>query len=320
MQKSGKSEWELPADKRIQSLKILIDFLLSFTVIIAHLVTTPNITMKTTPNAITAGLLAIGLSGASFADYIQLSDRSFTLMLTAKYSAPGITIKDETGDTYTSFEDYQEVYDKDENLTREVAKYAAVTKKFKFGNKEIVQFAYENGLLEDDNISNWALIVTDDGEQPSIQLKKRIDGEDVYVDVGIYLSGDSSIGEIAAKYDSITSYSYKYDPEFEFYEQTSQVNTVSGSYTEEGEIGFELDSFSVWGFYSGSAKIMSFYPLYEDENGRSVEDKTEAYYEDIPGAAKITGLVGTGETEDGGFMVITGSGSVGAGEGVIVRE
>jgi hypothetical protein len=65
---------------------------------------------------------------------------------------------------------------------------------------------------------------------------------------------------------------------------------------------------------------MSFYPRYEDENGSFVEDKTEAYYEYIPAAARMTGLVGTGETEDGGFMVITGSGSIGAGKGVIVRE
>jgi hypothetical protein len=277
--------------------------------------------MITTPNIITTCFLAIGLSGASFADFIQLSDRSFTLMLTAKYSAPGLTVKDpDTGDSYTSFEDFQEIYDKDYNLTKNVEKYAAVAKTYKLGNKEIVKLAYDNGLLEDNKISGWALVVTNDGEQPSIQLKKRIDGEDVYVDVGISLSEDSSIGDLAAKYDNVTSYSYKYDPEFESYEQTSEVNTVSGSYTEEGEIGLELDGLSVWGLYSGSAKIMSFYPRYEDENGSFVEDKTEAYYEYIPAAARMTGLVGTGETEDGGFMVITGSGSIGASKGVIVRE
>ena len=276
--------------------------------------------MKTTPNAITACLLAIGLSGASYADIIQLSDRTFTLMLTVKSSAPGLTVKDDTGETYSSYEDSYSDEDKNGNITKEVEKYSAVTKTYKLGNKEIVKLAYDNGLLEDNKISGWALVVTNDGEQPSIQLNKRIDGEDVYVDVGISLSEDSSIGDLAAKYDNVTSYSYKYDPEFESYEQTSEVNTVSGSYTEEGEIGLELDGLSVWGLYSGSAKIMSFYPRYEDENGSFVEDKTEAYYEYIPAAARMTGLVGTGETEDGGFMVITGSGSIGAGKGVIVRE
>jgi Zn-dependent M28 family amino/carboxypeptidase len=276
--------------------------------------------MKTIPNSITAGLLAIGLSGASFADFIQLSDRTFTLMLTVKSSAPGLTVKDDTGETYSSYEDSYSDEDKNGNITKEVEKYSAVAKTYKLGNKEIVKLAYDNGLLEDNKISGWALVVTNDGEQPSIQLNKRIDGEDVYVDVGISLSEDSSIGDLAAKYDNVTSYSYKYDPEFESYEQTSEVNTVSGSYTEEGEIGLELDGLSVWGLYSGSAKIMSFYPRYEDENGSFVEDKTEAYYEYIPAAARMTGLVGTGETEDGGFMVITGSGSIGAGKGVIVRE
>jgi hypothetical protein len=276
--------------------------------------------MKTTPNAITACLLAIGLSGASYADIIQLSDRTFTLMLTVKSSAPGLTVKDDTGETYSSYEDSYSDEDKNGNITKEVEKYSAVAKTYKLGNKEIVKLAYDNGLLEDNKISGWALVVTNDGEQPSIQLNKRIDGEDVYVDVGISLSEDSSIGDLAAKYDNVTSYSYKYDPEFESYEQTSEVNTVSGSYTEEGEIGLELDGLSVWGLYSGSAKIMSFYPRYEDENGSFVEDKTEAYYEYIPAAARMTGLVGTGETEDGGFMVITGSGSIGAGKGVIVRE
>jgi hypothetical protein len=276
--------------------------------------------MKTTPNVITASFLAIGFSCTAFADYIQLSGRSFTLTLTAKYSAPGLTVKDpDSGETYTSFEDYQEVYDKNENLTKEVIKYAAVAKRYKLGNKEIVKYANDDGLL-DGTTSGWALVVTDDGEQPSIQLKKRIDGEDVYVDVGISLSEDSSIGEVAKKYDNVTSYSYRYDSDFESYEQTSAVNTVSGSYTEEGEIGLELDGFSVWGLYSGSAKIMSFYPMYENDDGKFVEDKSEAYYEYIPAAARITGLVGTGETEDGGFMVITGSGSIGAGKGVIVRE
>jgi hypothetical protein len=277
--------------------------------------------MITPHNAITSSILAICLSITAHADYIQLADRSFTLMLTAKYSAPGLTVKDpDTGESYTSFEDYQEVYDKNDNLTKEVAKYAVVAKTYKYGNKEIVLYAKENGLLEDDTISGWVLVVTDDGEQPAIQLKKRIDGEDVYVDVGISFSEDSSISELAGKYDDVTSYSYRYDSEFESYEQTSAVNTVTGSYTEEGEIGLELDGLSVWGLFSGSAKTMSFYPRYEDENGSFVEDKTEAYYEYIPAAARMTGLVGTGETEDGGFMVITGSGSIGAGKGVIVRE
>jgi hypothetical protein len=276
--------------------------------------------MKTTPNAITACLLAIGLSGASYADIIQLSDRTFTLMLTVKSSAPGLTVKDDTGETYSSYEDSYSDEDKNGNITKEVEKYSAVAKTYKLGNKEIVKLAYDNGLLEDNKISGWALVVTNDGEQPSIQLKKRIDGEDVYVDVGISLSEESSIGELAKKYDNVTSYSYKYDPEFESYEQTSAVNTVSGSFTEEGEIGLELDGLSVWGLYSGSAKIMSFYPMVENDNGKLVEDKSEALYEYIPAAARITGLVGTGETEDGGFMVITGSGSIGAGKGVIVRE
>ena len=276
--------------------------------------------MKTTPNAITACLLAIGLSGASYADIIQLSDRTFTLMLTVKSSAPGLTVKDDTGETYSSYEDSYSDEDKNGNITKEVEKYSAVTKTYKLGNKEIVKLAYDNGLLEDNKISGWALVVTNDGEQPSIQLKKRIDGEDVYVDVGISLSEESSIGELAKKYDNVTSYSYKYDPEFESYEQTSAVNTVSGSFTEEGEIGLELDGLSVWGLYSGSAKIMSFYPMVENDNGKLVEDKSEAYYEYIPAAARMTGLVGTGETEDGGFKVITGSGSIGAGKGVIVRE
>jgi hypothetical protein len=280
--------------------------------------------MKITPNLITASFLAIGLSGASFGDIIQLSDRSFTLMLTVKSSAPGLTVKDDTGETYSSYEDSYSDEDKNGNITKEVEKYAAVTKTFKFGNKEIIQLAvqdaFDKGILDDNKISGWALVVTDDGEQPSIQLKKRIGGEDVYVDVGISLSEESTIGEIAAKYDNVTSYSYKYDPEFESYEQTSEVNTVSGSYTEEGEIGLELDGFSVWGLYSGAAKIMSFYPMVENDNGKLVEDKSEALYEYIPAAARMTGLVGTGETEDGGFMVITGSGSIGAGKGVIVRE
>ena len=278
--------------------------------------------MKSTPNAITACLLAIGLSGASYADIIQLSDRTFTLMLTAKYSAPGLTVKDpDTGDTYASYEDSQEVPDKNGNLTKEVQKYAAVTKTYKFGNKEIIQLAYDEGLLEDDKISGWALVVTDDGEQSTIQLKKKINGEDVYVDVGISVDEESDIGTLAAKYDNVKSYSYKYDPEFESYEQASAVNTVAGNYSEEGEIGLQLDEgFSVWGAYSGSAKIMSFYPQYENDNGKLVEDKSEAFYEYIPAAAKISGLVGTSESEDGGFMIITGSANIGAGKGTIVRE
>lgn len=281
--------------------------------------------MKTTPNAITACLLAIGLSGASYADIIQLSDRTFTLMLTAKYAAPGLTVKDpDTGETYSSFEDSYSIEDANYNLTKEVEKYAAVAKTSKFGNKEIVQLAvqdaYDNGILVDDSISGWALVVTDDGEQPFIQLKKRINGEDVYLDVGIYLGEDSSIGEVAGKYDNVTSYAYQYDSEFDYYEEISAVNTVSGSYTEEGKISLELGDFSVSGAYSGSAKIMSFYPQYEDDKGKPVEDKSEAFYEFIPAAARISGLVGTSESEDGGFMIITGSGSIGAGKGTIVRE
>lgn len=271
---------------------------------------------------LTSVILATGLSIVANADYIQLADRSFTLMLTAKYAAPGITIIDpETGEKYTSFEDYQEIPDKNYNITKEVVKYAAVAKTSKIGNKEIILLAYENGLLEDNKISGWALVVKDDGEEPTIQLKKQINNEDVYVDVGISLDPDSDIGETAAKYDNVKSYSYKYDAESESYEQTSAINTVSGSYSEEGEIGLQVNEmFSVWGAYSGSAKIMSFYPRYENDSGKLVEDKSEAIYEFIPAAARISGLVGTAESDDGGFMIITGSGSIGAGKGTVVRE
>jgi hypothetical protein len=276
--------------------------------------------MNTIFKAITSGIIVTGFSIVANADYIQLADRSFTLMLTAKYSAPGLTVKDpDTGETYSSFEDSYSIEDANYNLTKEVEKFAAVAKTYKFGNKEIVQFAYEEGLLDDDTTSGWALIVRD-GEQPSIQLKKRIGGEDTYVDVGIYLGEDSSIGEIAGKYDNVTSYAYQYDSEMDYYEEISATNTVSGSYTEEGKISLELDGFSVSGAYSGSAKTMSFYPKYEDYNGKLVEDKSEAIYEFIPGAAKISNLVGTSESEDEGFMIITGSGSIGAGKGTIVRE
>ena len=274
--------------------------------------------MKTTPSTITTGVLAIVFSLAAHADVIQLADRSFTLMLTAKYSAPGITVKDtDTGETYTSFEDYQEVYDKNDNLTKEVTKYAAVAKTYKYGNKEIVKYAFEDGLL-DGTMSGWALVVTANGDQPSIQLKKKINGEDVYVDFGISLD-EEGIGEVARKEDNVTTYSYKYDPEYDYYEQTS-VNTVSGNNAKEGEIGLELGDIAVYGAYSESAKIMSFYPKYEDESGKLVEDKSEAFYQFIPAAARISGLVGTSESEDGGFMIITGSGSIGAGKGTIVRE
>lgn len=277
--------------------------------------------MKTPHNAILSSILAIGLSITAHADVIQLADRSFTLMLTAKYSAPGITVKDtDTGETYTSFEDYQEVYDKNDNLTKEVTKYAAVAKTYKYGNKEIVKYAFEDGLL-DGTMSGWALVVTANGDQPSIQLKKKINGEDVYVDFGISFGENTSIGDLAAKYDNVKSYTYAYDPDFESYEQTSAVNTVSGNYAEEGKISLQIEEeLSISGAYSGSAKIMSYYPQYEDENGKLVEDKTEAYYEYIPAAARISGLVGTSESEDGGFMIITGSGSIGAGKGTIVRE
>lgn len=271
--------------------------------------------MKILHYVIGMGTLAIGFSITANADYIQLADRPLTLMLTAKYSAPGLTIKDDTG-VYTSFEDCQEVYDKNENLTKEVEKYSAVAKTYKYGKKEIVQYAYENELLEDKTMTGWALIVTDDGNEPTIQLKKKINGEDVYVDVGIYLGGDSDIGVLAEKYDNTISYGYKYDPEFDYYEQVSAVNTVTGNYTEEGKISLDFDDISIVGAYSGSAKIMSFYPQYEDENGKLLLDKSEAIYEFIPAAARISGLVGTAESDDGEFMIITGS----AGKGTIVRE
>jgi hypothetical protein len=273
--------------------------------------------MKTIPKSITVGLLALGLSSFAFADYIELADRTFSLMLTAKYSAPGLKVKDpDTGETDESFEDSQQIYDKNDNLTKEVFKYSSVTKTFKYGNKEIVQDALENQLLPDGTMSGWALVVTDDGEQPMIQLKKG----DTYVDVGIYLGEDTSIGDIAAKYDDTKNYTYAYDPDFESYVEIGIVNTVSGSYTEEGKISLVLEDVAVTGAYASGGKILSFYPRYEDENGKMVEDKSEAYYEYIPAAGRITGLVGTGELEDGSFAVITGSASVGVGKGTILRE
>ncbi len=268
-----------------------------------------------------AGLLVAGLSSVAVADYIALADRTFSLMLTAKYSAPGLKVKDpDTGETYESFEDYRQIEDANGNLTSQVYRYASLMKISKFGNKEIVQAALENQLLLDGTIFGWALIVRDDGEQPMIQLKKRINGEDTYVDVGIYLGEDTSIGDIAAKFDNIKSYTYQYDPDFESYVETGIVDTVVGGYTEEGKISLVLEDVLVSGAYASGGKLLSYYLRYEDENGNMVEDKSEAYYEYIPATGRIAGLVGTSESEDGSFTVITGSASVGAGKGTIVRE
>lgn len=277
--------------------------------------------MKTLTKFTSASLLLAALSNTSFADYIQLSDRSFTLALTLKTAAPGLKLKDaDTGETYQAFENEEEVYDGNDNLTKEIYRYSSVTKNSKYGNKEIVQAAYENGLLPDDKISGWAVIVTDDEEQPRIQLKKKIDGEDTYIDSGITLGTDGTIQDIAESYNNTTSYSYKFDAEIEQYEQTSVVNTITGSYVEEGKISLGVTDVEISGAYASGGKVMSYYPRYEDENGKMVEDKSEADYEYIPSVAKISGLIGTFESEEGYFTVITGTATVGAGKGTVIRE
>jgi hypothetical protein len=281
-------------------------------------------------------------------DYIEVSPRNVTFALTAKYSAPGLTVKDpDTGKNVPVYETESETVDKNGNVTKVTSKLSAVAKTFKYGNTEIIKALVADGTLEGPP-SGWALVLqsptdsqveeeyNDPDYGPKLVARKKIDGEFVEIDLpyGIDYSG---VAPLTEKADYNHTYSYKLvDGE---YVETSSVATFTGSGTDEGTskitlpitnvaLGEEPIQVQLTGAHTESGKEMTFYPRFFDYDfEKIVTDKSVIGSEWIPGAGSVKGVTGSayfgayGSEEFGTYQsicVFGGTINIGAATGKLI--
>lgn len=276
-----------------------------------------------------ASVLAIGAlkttasANEYLEDYIDVTPQAVTFALTAKYSAPGLTIKDpDSGQNIPSFVSYSETYDKNDNLTKATERYSAVAKTFKYGNAEIIKALIESGTIEGP-ASGWALLALnsdagvdsenyEESQGPTIIARKK-NFEDVVLPFSI---DDSGIGVMTGKGDyNLTNTWRVIDGENVL---TSSVVTYSETGTDEGTakitlpisnaaLGEEPLQVSLSGAYSGSGREMTYYPRYYDyDTDKIVTDKSEIYSTWIPGAASIRGVTGSAFSGEFEAVVVFG--------------
>jgi hypothetical protein len=256
-------------------------------------------------NLLIATALAIGASQTVKAQQaLEASSQAATIAFTGKVQVPGYAEKDpETKEiTYTT-ELYSSKEDKNGNITQEITGYKMGSAAYKYGNKEILQEVLEGG-----SIAGYALVYQD-GALVAYNAKTD-DIQSVDVDI----SALAELEAFTATTLTTTNNTYNKDGE-----QTSATQTYSDSGTIEGPVSVVYGGAEMIGYAAGSFKAATWYNTTEDDNGKTVLDKSAMESVIIPGAVKITGLSGSTDGEYG-TDIFTGSINLSAAKAVKATE
>jgi hypothetical protein len=247
---------------------------------------------------------AIAATSSVRADSVSVSDQALTIALTTKVAAPGtFEVDPETGKpTKTpAFESQVETYDNNDNLTKSVSTTATKAVTAKYGNKEILE-SIKDDLL-DGKTSGWSIVTS--AEDGSVMAVKK--GQD---NVALDISGTSPEIEFGTSVDTTIN---KYDSDGI---QTSSVNTKTATSSIEGKYSLTILGFEAVGSLVQPVTAMAYYPDPTDKSNQEL-----AY---IPGAGKITGVIGEAELTDANdnpvTAIIGGTITTAAAKGTLVKD
>ena len=248
---------------------------------------------------------AIAATSSVRADSVSVSNQAVTIVLTTKVAAPAtfeVEVDPETGvlTKIPAFESQVETYDNNDNLTKSVSTTATKAVTAKYGNKEILESIKEDSL--DGTIKDWSIVIS--AEDGSVMAVKK--GQD---NVALDISGTSPEIEFGTSVDTTIN---KYDADG----NQSSVNTKTATGSTEGKYTFTILGSEAVGSLVQPFKAKAYYP---DPTDISIQEL--AY---IPGAGKITGVIGEAALTDANgnpvTAIIGGSITTAAATGTPVKD
>jgi hypothetical protein len=252
-------------------------------------------------SAVLAGATVTGLQ----ADSVSVSNQVVTLALTSKSFVGGTFEVGEDGKlTKTpAFESTVETLDKNGNPTRVVVTNAARAVAGRLGNKELLE-SIKDDLL-DGSITGWSIQLSQTEDEGFVAVKSGQDPVSLSDVISANFEG------VGGAYSVVQTTTNRYTGE----ELTSSVATVTGRGTDEGPVSFGITTpageVAATGLYVAPWTLLQYYP---DSTDKSV---VESAY--IPGAGRVTGIVGSASTEDASAL-IGGTISLAAARGTVNKD
>ena len=264
--------------------------------------------MKLTIKLLLASVVAIGAMNSGLrADSVSVSNQAVTLALTTKTAAPGTFEVDPDTGKLTKIPAFESTVEtlKDGNVTKSV--YTEATKAItgKYGNKELLESIKDDML--DGIISGWSIQVDSEGAVLAVKS-----GQDS-VDLSELLALSPAETEFGS-YIQTTSNTYNADGDVT---STKVATTAKG--TVEGAFGFTILGADVVGAFTGAFTGLPYFP----NNSVDSPDKTYQDVAYIPGAGKITGIIGEGVITNNDVessAIVAGTASIAAAKGTIVKD
>lgn len=261
--------------------------------------------MKLKSTLILASMFAaIAAISSVHADSVSVSDQAVTIALTTKAAAPGtFEVDPETGKlTKTpAFESQVDTLDKDGNVVKSVSTTATKAVTGKYGNKELLESIKDDFL--DGTILGWSLVIS--AEDGSLMAVKK-NQDSVPLDISA-TAPETSFGT------SVDTTTNKYDSDGM---QTSSVNTKTATGSAEGKYTFTILNSELVGSFVQPFTGMAYYPDSTDKSSQELAI--------IPGAAKISGIIGEAELTDANDNTVTaiigGTVTTAAAKGTLVKD
>lgn len=260
--------------------------------------------MKLEKYLILASAILIGaVAGLQAQDQtVSISPQAVTFALTTKSFVGGTFEVDPDTNRFTrvpAFSSEIETLDKDGNVVRRVTTEAARAVTGRMGNAQILA-AIVDSL--DGTTSGWSIVLkTDEEGNSGIWAVKR--GQD-----------DVSLSEIISfvspstgAYNVVQTYSARYNQG----DLTSETTTYAASGTIEGPISMSLLGTELVGAFVQPYRGMTFNP---DSTDKSVVELAI-----VPGAGRVTGVIGSQEDEETGGTIYGGTINIAAARGTIVK-
>lgn len=270
-----------------------------------------QIPMKIIKLSITTSLLFCALTGLQAQDQtVEISPQAVTIALTAKSFVGGtFEVNPDTGKLtkIPAFESVIETYDKNDNLTKSVTTYAAKAITGKLGNAQILPEVVEG------SISGWSIVLKSDEEgTPAVWAVKTANKVVVEeIDLSELISFET---QTSGAYNITETYTAKYTPgsdeEPSELIEGSEKTTITGKGTDEGPISMNFAETALVGSFVQPWTGLSYNP---DSTDKSVLELAL-----IPGAGRVTGVIGIAEDEEAGSTIYGGGINLSAAKGQIV--
>jgi hypothetical protein len=253
---------------------------------------------------LTAAVLVGAVAGLRAQDQAyQLSNQAVTFALTTKSFVGGTFEVDPDTGKFTkipAFESLVETLDKDGNIVRSVSTTASKAVTAKLGNAQILAAVIDS--LPDGVVSGWSIVVKTDVEGTSgiWAIKKGQEDFDLSEAISV------SVPETGAG-----SYVETYTATYKDGELTKETTSYAASGTTEGLISMELAGANLFGSFVQPYRGVTYNP---DSTDKSV---VELVY--VPGAGRVTGVLGSKEGEEGATTLYGGTVSIAAATGKVVK-